>query len=179
MMIVTIEKKSKYDGDMEKELNGFKFALKAKGIKNSREILNKVLIDNGMVVCTDGSRLHLFLTHIDIESGLYEVISNKANQIILGKTDFEDNQFPAYEKVIPVPRWQSRISCNGQDWPLFTEIYKNFTHDCVSFQTDFIHDAYMGNSEISLYKDMERNWSPLVMYDNDRRAAIVMPVKAN
>ncbi len=173
MDTIIIEKKSKNDREGEKEVKGFGFALKARNPKDKREALKRVFIDDGLVICTDGGRLHIFATNLEIESGCYKVISQKASQIVLQK---DDCAFPDYKKVIPVPKWQSTIACNGSHHSLFHEVYKNFADDILSFNTDYLHDAYMENSSVSLYKE-NRTWSPLVMYDNDSRAAIIMPCK--
>jgi hypothetical protein len=175
MNTIIIEKKGKYDREGEKELKGFGFALKARDPKDSRETLRRVLIDDGLVVCTDGSRLHIFATNLEIESGCYKVITQKSSQIVLQK---DDCAYPDYKKVIPVPKWKSTISCHGSHHSLFHEVYKNYADDVASYNTDYLHDAYMDNSSVSLYKN-ERSLSPLVMYDNDSRAAIVMPLKNN
>ena len=173
MNTIIIEKKSKYDREGEKELKGFGFALKARNPKDRGETLSRVLIDDGLVICTDGARLHIFATNIEIESGCYKVISQKTSQIVLKK---DDCTFPDYKKVIPVPKWQGTIVCNGSHHSLFHEVYKNFADDISSFNTDYLHDAYMENSSVSLYKE-NKTWSPLVIFDNDSRAAIIMPCK--
>lgn len=178
MNTIIIEKKSKYDIVGEKELKGFLFALKARDAKNNRAILRGVFVDDGLVICTDGTRLHIFATGLDIENGIYEVVSSKASMIVLKKSD-TDCTYPDYKKVIPAVKWDMTINCNGAHYSLFQAVYQNFANECVSYSTDYLHDAYMDNSDVSIMKDKNNNWSPLVMYDNDSRAAVVMPLKNN
>ena len=102
------------------------------------------------------------------------MLPHRSTRLGLKKSDNDD--YPDYKKVIPIPKWQSTVSCNGKHYSLFHEIYKNFANDTASYDTDYLHDAYMDNSDVSIYKE-DRQWSPLVMYDNDSRAAIIMPCK--
>lgn len=180
MNTIIIEKKFKNDNIMQGELDGFHYVLKArvKAKEQHREALKGVYIDDGLVICTDGHRLHMYLTDLEIENGLYEVITQKVNQIILKKVE-NDMQyvFPDYNNVIPTPHWNTTISCNGSHHTLFHVVYKEYANEVRSFNTDYLHDAYMNDSEVSLSYDTDKTWSPLVIYDNKRRAALVMPMK--
>jgi hypothetical protein len=176
METIIIEKHCKNDYKNDKELKGFNFVIKAINKKDNKELLKKVFIDEGLAVCTDGSRLHLFATDLEIESGLYDVVSAKTSQVVLRKSKL-DLQFPDYKKVIPIPKFEKTVFCNGSDHRLFHTIYRDFASDYESYNPNFIHDLYIEKSEMQIYKDMEKRFSPLVVYDGDSRAAVVMPIK--
>ena len=56
-----IEKRNKYDSFTQKDMDGLKWCLKARSKDTTRPIINHILIDDGLVVATDGHRVHLFL----------------------------------------------------------------------------------------------------------------------
>lgn len=164
---IIIEKRAKHDSDFEK----ISWVLKARSTDAIRRNINSVKIDGGLMVCTDGHRLHLYMTDREIEDGLYEIVTATRKQIVLKELDAD---FPAYERVIPRPAFTHKTVCNGDHAPLFHAVYKNFADDNRSYNTDYLHDAYMDHAEISLQSDP--GLKPLVIFDNDSRAAVVMPL---
>ena len=118
METTVIEKRNKYDSFTQKDMEGLKWCLKARSKDTTRPIINHILIDDGLVVATDGHRVHLFLlSELDLASGEYEIVTINTKQIILRKLD-------------------ETSLCSGDGLA-----------------------------------------APLVLYDNDCQAAIVMPLK--
>lgn len=163
----TIEK-GKYD----QEFDLLKWVMKARSLDKTREVISGVFVDDGVIVATDGHRLHMIYSELDIESGNYTIVNSNAKQIILQKNDL---QFPEYWRVFP--KWQptKQVYCNGDDNSLLRAVYHDFADD-VSYNTAFLHDVYMDNSHVSIFKE-ENPYTPLCLYDNSRRAALIMPLK--
>ena len=118
METIIIEKRYKNDSFTQEAMDGLKWCLKARSKDATRPIINHILVDDSLVIATDGSRVHLFLlTDITLPNGEYEIAAVNAKQIILRKLD-------------------ETSLCSGDGLA-----------------------------------------APLVLYDNDCRAAIVMPLR--
>ncbi len=174
METTIIEKKSKYDNLTQKDMDGLKWCFKARSKDTTRPIINHILIDEGLVVATDGHRVHLFLlTELDLASGEYEIVTVNTKQIILRKLD--ETSFPEYMRVMPPVNFETAIHCKDKHTPLYHAVYNQFANDIRTYDTDLLSDAFMDHSEVSICSG--DGLAPLVLYDNDCRAAIVMPLK--
>jgi DNA polymerase III sliding clamp (beta) subunit (PCNA family) len=72
--------------------------------------LNAVYINAGNMVASDGHRMHLAEINLDgtpLEEGLYEVIKNSKDQIIL--QEIEGEGLPNYKQVIPEGETQKTV----------------------------------------------------------------------
>jgi hypothetical protein len=168
METIIIEKKGKDD----KNFTDLKWVMNARCTDKARQNICGVFVDNGLIIATDGHRMHMIYSEIEIDNGNYEVISANQKQIVLRK---QDNPYPDYWRVFPKWKPTKTVFCNGDDQTLFRTVYHDFADD-VSYPTDQLHDVYMDHSEVSICKD-EKQFSPLCLYDNDRRAALIMPLK--
>lgn len=168
METIIIEKKGKYDSEFEL----LKWVMKARSADATRVNISGVFVDNGIIVATDGHRLHMIYSELDIEDGNYTVITSTQKQVILKKNDL---QFPEYWRVFPAWKPTQEVFCNGSNNPLIRAIYHDFSDD-VSWPIEQIQDLYIPNSTFAMCKE-EKRFSPLCLYDNKSRAALIMPLK--
>jgi hypothetical protein len=180
MQTIIIEKMNKSDYRNEKTINLITWTAKAASKDMTRKnICNRIFIDDGLAVATDGSRMHLVYLGEEFASGLYEIVSKTKNKVILVKDETGVN-FPDYMRIFTKFTEQRRVSCNGSRHTLLHTVYKHFTPDC-SYNYEYLADAYMDHADVSFcVPDKKHNWQilrPLMMYDNDCRAAVVMPLK--
>jgi len=168
METIIIEKKGKNDRSFE----DLRWVLKARSTDKINQNIQGIYSDGGILVTTDGHRLHMISSDLEIDDGNYQVISANQKQIILKKQDL---QYPDYWRVFPTWKPTVTISCNGSDNGLFRAVFQNFAEN-VSYPTDQLHDVYMDHAEVSMCRD-DQQYSPLCLYDNDRRAALIMPLK--
>jgi hypothetical protein len=175
METIVIEKKSKNDNLTQKDIDGLKWCLKARSHDETRPIINHILVDGGLVVATDGHRLHLFLlTELDLASGEYEIITMNTKQIILRKLD--ESSFPDYMRVMPPVDFKTTIFCNDQDTPLLHTVYNKFANDARTYDANLLRDAFMEFSRVSI-SSVGNSLAPLILYDNVSRGALIMPLK--
>jgi hypothetical protein len=173
METILIEK----NGNNDRDFDNIMWTLKARSNDKTRTSISGVFVDGGMMVCTDGHRLHCCLTNRELKNGNYDVKSATKKQIILTENDY---QFPDYQRVFPKnTSFSQPFHCNGKKFRFLHEVYKNYTADNESFDDDFLNDSYMENSEVMISKEMNRVFSPMVIYDGESKAALVMPCKLN
>jgi hypothetical protein len=173
METILIEKSGNNDTDFD----NITWVLKARSKDKHKVNLAGVFIDGGLLVCTDGHRLHCYMTTRELASGNYDVKSATKKQIILQKNDY---QFPQYEKVFPKNMaFCQPFYCNGQKFRFLHVVYKNYTIDNETFNDDFLNDVYMENSEVMIAKEINLSFSPLIIFDGDYKAALIMPCKFN
>jgi len=155
----------------KQDFEDLRWCLLANNPKSINEKVRGILIKDGLVVATDGFRLHLILNNLNIKNGYYEVNSNKVNQIVISKNDS-----PHYDFLSICPEWKPRnyIPCYVNNSLFFREIYHNFFYPEIVWDTNYVRDAWMDNSIISVSKESSP-YTPLCIYDNDRRGAIIMP----
>jgi hypothetical protein len=112
-----------------------------------------------------------------LKNGNYDVKSATKKQIILTENDY---QFPDYQRVFPKnTAFCQPFHCNGKKFRFLHEVYKNYTSENESFDDGYLNDSYMENSEVMIAKDMDRTYAPMVIYDGENKAAVVMPCKLN
>ena len=175
METIIIEKRYKNDSFTQEAMDGLKWCLKARSKDATRPIINHILVDDSLVIATDGSRVHLFLlTDITLPNGEYEIAAVNAKQIILRKLD--ETSFPDYMRVMPPVNFGTSVRCKDKHTPLYHAIYNQFANDIRTYDTDLICDAFMANSTVSVCSG-DGCAAPLVLYDNNCRGAIVMPVR--
>jgi hypothetical protein len=177
---IIIEKMGKHDNRNEKTINLLTWTSRAAGKDATRKsICNRIFIDDGLAVATDGGRMHLAYLGEEIENGLYEIVSKTKTKVIMVK-DESGNASPDYMRIFTKFTEQRRVSCNGSRHTLFHTVYKHFTPDC-SYNDEYLADAYMDHADVSFcVPDKKHDWQalrPLIMYDNNCRAAVVMPLK--
>lgn len=168
---LVIEKRSKKDTDFDNIL----WTIKVRSNDDTIHALTGIKIDGGLLVCTNGYRLHCYMPERNIQDGFYHVKSATKKMIILEKE--EGVIYPDYERVFPRPDFQKSIDCNDKSLFVHT-IYQNFTDETCSFNLDYLTDSYMEDCKIKISK--AEGSKPLCLYDEENgRAALVMPTKRN
>ena len=170
MNTMIIEKKGKFDTDYDRIL----WTLKVRSKDETRQAITGVNIDGGLMVCTDGHRMHCYMTDRNIDNGYYHVKQSTAKMIVLEK-DQDGIDYPEYQRVFPSHKPTKRLFCNGDKSPFIRTIYHDFADNC-GYNVEFLHDAYMENSDIEI--SHTGNMAPLCLYDvSNNRAALIMPTK--
>lgn len=169
MESIIIEKTGKNDSRFE----DLKWVLKARDLKNKDKGFQGVLVEDKLIVATDGHRMHTVVSDLEIPNGDYLVVNANTKQIVLSKSDISH---PDFLKIFPANEgYNIKIHCGCDDSLFFRAIYRNFSDD-VTWNTSYLHDAFMSNSEISISGGNSFP-TPLCLYDNDRRAALVAPIR--
>jgi len=161
----------------KQDFEDLRWCLLANNPKSINEKVRGILIKDGLVVATDGFRLHLILNNLNIKNGYYEVNSNKVNQIVLSKNNSPHHNFLDYPTYL---EWKPEIEvpCREDNHLFFREIYHNFFNEEITWNSEYIRDAWMPGSNILISKDPSP-FTPLYIYDNDKRGAVIMPLKVN
>lgn len=82
------------------DFDGFKWCIAAKSEDEKRKNICCVYVDCGVMIATDGWRIHLFAAEYEnTHDGLWEVVHNKGNNIMLKRADGE--VYPDYERIFP------------------------------------------------------------------------------
>jgi len=172
MSTIIIEKSGKSDQDFE----NIAWVLNARSDDKTRPNLMDVYSDKGLIVCTDGARLHTYTPTREIPDGLY-TIKTATKKLIVLEID-NDNIYPDYERAFPRCEFKHTMYCNGNKNPFIHTIYHDFADDECSFNLDFLVDVYMHDSHLSIAKNP--GLKPLCLYDDlQNRAALVMPLRNN
>jgi len=166
-----IMKAGKYDRDFD----GIRWAIAIRSRDDLRPYIKCIKVDDGLIVATDGSRLHCYLTDREIENGTYEVVQENASMIVLQKSKEE---FPDYERVFPVITHNGipSISTPEKDKDermdlVLNTVLRNSEH---SYNVRFLLDACIGG-ETFHFSEADGN-GPLVIRNNDdTKAALIMP----
>jgi len=170
MNTIIIENHGKNDSEFE----SIKWALKARSTDKTRPAINCIKIDGGLLIATDGERLHLTMTERELSDGVYEVKSCTGKTIVLQST--EEFIYPAYERVFPRVKMEYAGVLNGKAWPLLHRVYKYIANDKISFNEQFLLDACMSNSKFYI-GEHDGEIKPLILYNGNDRAALIMPIK--
>jgi len=92
--MIKIEKEGKFDDDFD----GIYWLMSVRSNDEMRQSLQCIKVDGGLMVCTDGFRIHLYTPKRDIPDGVYEIVTFTKKMIILNETDLE---YPNYMRVFP------------------------------------------------------------------------------
>ena len=161
----------------KQDFEDLRWCLLANNPKSTNQKVRGILIKDGLIVATDSFRLHMILNSLGIKEDYYTVVTNKTKQIVLSK-----NNSPHHNFLNPhiFPEWKPEIEvpCQENNYLLFREIYYNFFNEKITWNPDYIRDAWMPGSNILISKDPSP-LTPLCIYDNDRRGAMIMPLQVN
>jgi hypothetical protein len=175
METTVIEKKSRTDSLTQIDIDGLRWCLRARCTDGIRMALNHILIDGGLVVAIDGHRVHLYLlSNIELADGEYEIVTVNTKQIILRKLD--ETGYPDYMRVMPPIDFRVSVPCGKEDTPLLHTVYNKFANDARTYDADLLREAFMDFSRVSI-SSVGNSLAPLILYDNERRGALIMPLK--
>jgi hypothetical protein len=169
------------DGQTAKQFDTIQWCLKAVSRDDTRQKLKHLYIDKDFMAGCDGYRLHIALNDWDLESGLYEILNLKANEILLAISDslsLED--YPSIWRVVPfqckngIPSFYCNMDRNREldnKSYLAYHVYMN-TRNCYNLK--YLEDIRMeGNMQF----EMDENKSLLVIASEDNdRLAMLMPL---
>ena len=169
------------DGDTVKQFETLQWCIKAVAKDDTRNTLKHLYIDKDFMAGCDGHRLHIALNDWDFELGLYEILTIKANEILLAKSEtFSLGDYPPIWKVVPsqckngIPPFQcnmgKRHELNNKSY-LAYHVYMN-TRNCYNLK--YLEDIRMeGNMEFEIGAD---KLMLVVASENHDRLAMIMPL---
>lgn len=171
METIVVEKIGKRDFDFE----GIEWAMKAVSKDVTRPNINRVLVDHGCMVCTDGHRLHMYKIQRDIPDGMYLIEKKTKQKIILNPDD--SCEFPAYERVFPnhntmkngIPDWSFSFDDDKENKrDIGTKVLRK---TLVDYDINLLFDFCPRNQKLHFRQDDESYLSGrcgrLVMWNDD------------
>jgi hypothetical protein len=171
-----ITKNGKHDADFD----GIKWAIAARSKDTTRKNVTHININSGLLAATDGHRLHLYTPAQDIEAGIYEVLKETKDMIVLRSENIDDYPYPDYERVFP------QHTHNGIN-DVFTSADKGqhlnmvanhvIKHAENDFDVSLLVDAIPMDDAIHFEQSGENG--PLVIRNQSfTKAALVMPLRS-
>jgi hypothetical protein len=171
------------NGHTAKQFDTLQWCIKAVAKEeHDRQNLKHLYIDKDFMAGCDGHRLHIAFNDWDYEPGLYELLTVKANEILLAKSEtlsLED--YPSIWRVIPAQCKNGIPSffCNMDKRQVLSNksylayhVYLN-TQQCYNLK--YLDDIRMGGN---LQFEIGENQSMLVVASEDHdRLAMIMPLK--
>ena len=170
------------NGDMAKQFDTIQWCIKAVSKDDLRQNLKHLYIDKDFMAGCDGHRLHIAFNDWDYEPGLYELLTVKANEILLAKSEtLSLGDYPSFWRVFPpqckngIPSFycnmDKRHELNNKSY-LAYHVYLNTQH-CYNLK--YLDDIRMGGN---LKFELGENQSMLVVASEDHdRLAMIMPLK--
>ena len=86
------------NGKSDRDFDGIRWVISVRSKDAKRDNIRSINIDSGVMVGTDGHRLHLYTPERELKDGTYEVVTDTAKTIVLEPSDV---MFPDYERVFP------------------------------------------------------------------------------
>lgn len=167
---------------MARQFETILWCIKAVTGDGIRENLKHLYIDKDFMAGCDGHRLHIALNEWDFEPGMYEILTVKANEILLAKSDtISLDDYPAIWRVVPsqckngIPSFHCYLDKKKEliNKSLFAyHVYMNTRH-CYNLK--YLEDIRMeGNMQF----EMSENESALVVASEDHdRLGMIMSLK--
>lgn len=167
--------------------NKIRWVLRAISKDEYRRNLTYLCVKDNLMICTDGKRMHIApLENIEIVDGLYSVVVNKKNNVILKYPDQSScGTFPNHEMVIPSNHKSSGFNVNQKTSKsdraiALGQAYRqlNMAIDGgVVVNADYLKDAVI-DSNIEWDKlHTKTNLDPVMFTSSEGHKAIVMPVR--
>lgn len=164
------------------DFDGMRWVISARSKDPLRRNICCVLVEGGLVVATDGYRLHMFTpAMIDTHDGLW-IVAKVDKSLIVLQRDESGIEYPDYARLfngIGINTRATRLYCNGAkdaDMIILTrvvwEIYRTTGH---CFNIKFVQDAVMCLDDVWHY--WMANKSLIIVNDDTSKAIILMPLK--
>jgi len=130
------------------------WCLKARSTDATRAAICGCLAQNGLLICTDGYRLHMTrLVLADVPDGFYKVTSINKKNIVL---TCADNRFPQYELLLDelTPALLRNLDTRGSFHPC---LYRLFTELKKCMNVDYVRDITGDDvGDWAVYSDGEK-----------------------
>ena len=142
--------------------------------KSLRIVLQHVYVKDGLMIATDGNRLHtlsLYNSGIEVEDGFYTHIKT-AKQVILTPAPDQDMTYPNYEQVMPLENELAMFTLGGsyQRERILTN-YANSNNSGYSLNIEYL-EVLPENMTMRVFD----NQAP-VLFENCTKTALIMPVR--
>ena len=170
------------DGRMAKLFETVLWCMKAVSGDDIRENLKHLYIDKDFMVGCDGHRLHIALNDWDFESGLYEILTVKTNEILLAKSEtLSLENYPPIWNVVPfqckngIPPFQCYMDKKQEPINKSHFAYHVFMNTRHCYNLKYLEDIRM---EGHMQFEMGEESPKLVIASEDHdRLGIIMPLK--
>lgn len=172
------------EGKWDTDFDGIKWAIAARSFDETRKNIQCIKAESGVIVATDGYRLHIATTERDIPDGVYTVVKTAKDMIVLDKSDIE---YPDYERVFPTHTHNgikdlsthtsvSKGAALDHETNVLNHVLRQ-SQDC--FNVKYLMDACPMNEDLHFEQCGEAgDMRPLVIRNQDyTKAALVMPYK--
>lgn len=159
------------------------YVLKVRGCDNTRPALKCLHVSSGMIMASDGYRLHIATVDYDLADGVYEVLTAKKDMVILRAIDYQSPDFMAvwptktHNGIDPfyVPDRKSILS---KDTVVLNKILRKSD---MGFNPKYLLDACLEGDYIHVRQGEIGKYPPIEIrnaYNSEdvTRAAIIMPV---
>jgi len=158
---------------------GLNWCLKATGKDKALEgMAGTILSDDGILICTDGSRMHLYRQDTEmlsaayvVPNGLWVVVSKSASAIVLGEAG--NKSFPGCWAILDGPsRNLGKFRPKGSEYDYASFLFglARLHKDC--FRSDLIQDAMMPCEEYRV--DLRGR---MLVFGSDTFIAALMPYR--
>jgi len=158
-------------GKFDKDFDGIKWVIDVRSTDVTRQNINGIKIDGGLVIATDGHRLHTYMTERELPDGTYTVVSATGKVIVLESNDY---QFPDYKRVFPsvthagIPDISTPADKSEKDNRVVNTILKKSD---MSFNIRYLSDACPCDEDL----EFRQSDTALVINNKERtKSAIVM-----
>jgi hypothetical protein len=169
------------NGKNDKDFDGIKWAIAARSKDATRYSITCINIDGGLIVATDGHRLHIYTPERDIDAGMYEVLKETKDIIVLRSGDTDGFKYPDYERVFPQ---HTHNGINDITSPTDKNQLLNLVANHVikhaenDYDVTYLADAIPMGEDIHFEQSGENR--PLIIRNQIfTKAAVVMPLRTN
>jgi len=165
-------------GKGDKDFDGIRWAISARSKDDRRENIKCIKADCGVVVATDGHRLHLYTPNREIKDGCYEVVTDTAKTIVLEPSN---ETYPDYERVFPS---DTHNGIEPIDTPDDAQQRNNIIlnrvlkHSDLCYNTKYLSEACPCGESLSFQQFGDLDFGGLVVRNSDySKASIIMGMK--
>ena len=155
--------------------------LKAVSKDGIKQTLMRASVQNNVMRCTDGTRLHWLNLGDDTPDGLYDIIVNKAKHVVISPCT-EDLVYPDIDNFLPI-KFSSELRTGGD----CSQVYSDMVYHCATrtqgkphqlrINLKFLDDAIAHLIDCDIVKFQLEACERIVFGDKDR-GAIIMPIMA-
>lgn len=142
--------------------------------QDPRKHVTHLLIKDGKLTATDGSRLH----HVDLDGfgtdGLYRVLKRTKSEIVIQQIDEEFN-YPDFEDLLTITPGSTAVECPISDTGEYSSAYALILRkmEANTLQYKFVADILSIDDCFTAHVNEDGN-KP-VHFENGNKIAIVMP----
>lgn len=159
--------------------------------KDTTRAIQYLYCDDGWLVCTDGHRMHVYVPyfeelpmHLQMENGMYDVVSMTKSKIILTRIEDPNIEFPDYYRIMQykpvngIQPFHSDLPYRSKpyDRSLVLSRFYRHVYQIAHFNCEYLAQALWYDDEIRMERTGRNDMSALIMAGRDK-IAVIMPIK--